>query len=89
MLYGGIIGLVAVLALVILSPSVWVSVLGFESAIFPYNHPAIFSMPLTFVAIWAISKLDLSARAKIDKDGFSAQDFRAQSGIGISEAVAH
>ena len=88
-LYGGIIGLVCVLALVLLSPSVWVSVLGFESAIFPYNHPAIFSMPLTFVAIWAISKLDISKRAKIDKDGFSAQDFRAQSGIGISEAVAH
>ena len=88
-LYGGIIGLVAVLALVVLSPSVWVSVLGFESAIFPYNHPAIFSMPLTFIAIWAISKSDSSKRAKIDKDGFPAQDFRAQSGIGISEAVAH
>ncbi|MGX2972908.1 cation acetate symporter [Helicobacter sp. T3_23-1059] len=88
-LYGGIIGLVCVLALVLLSPSVWVSVLGFESAIFPYNHPAIFSMPLTFIAIWAISKSDSSKRAKIDKDGFSAQDFRAQSGIGISEAVAH
>ena len=88
-LYGGIIGLVCVLALVLLSPSVWVSVLGFESAIFPYNHPAIFSMPLTFIAIWAISKSDSSKRAKIDKDGFPAQDFRAQSGIGISEAVAH
>lgn len=88
-LYGGIIGLVCVLALVILSPSVWVNVLGFENAIFPYNHPAIFSMPLTFVAIWAISKMDLSKRAKIDKAGFAAQDFRAQSGIGASEAVAH
>lgn len=88
-LYGGIIGLVTVLTLVILSPSVWVSVLGFESAIFPYNHPAIFSMPLTFIAIWVISKSDSSARAKKDKEGFAAQDFRAQSGIGISEAVAH
>ncbi len=88
-LYGGIIGVVCVLALLVLSPSVWVSVLGFESAIFPYNHPAIFSMPLTFIAIWAISKSDSSKRAKIDKDGFPAQDFRAQSGIGISEAVAH
>lgn len=88
-LYGGIIGLVTVLTLVILSPSVWVSVLGFESAIFPYNHPAIFSMPLTFIAIWVISRSDSSARAKKDKEGFAAQDFRAQSGIGISEAVAH
>ena len=88
-LYGGIIGLVCVLSLVILSPSVWVNVLGFENAIFPYNHPAIFSMPLTFIAIWAISKADSSKRADEDKKGFGAQDFRAQSGIGASEAVAH
>lgn len=88
-LYGGIIGLVCVLSLVILSPSVWVNVLGFENAIFPYNHPAIFSMPLTFIAIWAISKADSSKRADEDKKGFAAQDFRAQSGIGASEAVAH
>ena len=88
-LYGGIIGLVCVLSLVILSPSVWVNVLGFENAIFPYNHPAIFSMPLTFIAIWAISKFDSSKRADEDKKGFAAQDFRAQSGIGASEAVAH
>lgn len=88
-LYGGIIGLVCVLSLVILSPSVWVNVLGFENAIFPYNHPAIFSMPLTFIAIWAISKFDSSKRADEDKKGFGAQDFRAQSGIGASEAVAH
>ena len=88
-LYGGIIGLVCVLSLVILSPSVWVNVLGFENAIFPYNHPAIFSMPLSFIAIWAISKFDSSKRADEDKKGFAAQDFRAQSGIGASEAVAH
>lgn len=88
-LYGGIIGLVTVLTLVLLSPSVWVKVLGFESAIFPYDHPAIFSMPLTFVAIWVISKSDSSARAKKDKEGFAAQDFRAQTGIGASEAIAH
>ncbi len=57
--------------------------------VFPYDHPAIFTMPLTFIAIFIISKLDSSKRAQIDKDGFRAQDFRAQSGIGASEAVAH
>ncbi|MWV62957.1 sodium/solute symporter [Helicobacter saguini] len=88
-LYGGLIGLVLVMVLVLLSESVWVEVLGFEKAIFPYKHPAIFSMPLCFLAIYIISKLDSSKRAKIDKSGFKAQDFRAQSGIGISEAVAH
>ena len=88
-LYGGIVGLIAVLLLVILGPSVWVNVLHFDEAIFPYSHPALFSMPLTFFAIFVFSTLDNSEQAKKDKAGFPAQDFRAQSGIGASEAVAH
>lgn len=87
--WGGLIGLVTVMSLVILSPSVWVKSFGFAEAIFPYDHPAIFSMPLTFVLVYLISKFDNSKRAKIDREGFKAQDFRAQSGVGISEAVAH
>ena len=87
--YGGLIGLLGVISLVILSPSIWVNVLGFENAIFPYNYPAIFSMPITFVAIYIISKLDNSQRAKMDRTGFDAQDFRAQTGIGASGAVSH
>ena len=87
--WGGLIGLVVVLTLVVLSPSIWVKSFGFESAIFPYDHPAIFTMPLTFIAIFIISKLDSSKRAEIDRSGFEAQDFRAQSGVGASEAVAH
>ena len=87
--WGGLIGLVVVLTLVVLSPSIWVKSFGFEVAIFPYDHPAIFTMPLTFIAIFIISKLDSSKRAEIDRSGFESQDFRAQSGVGASEAVAH
>lgn len=87
--YGGLIGLFGVLGLVILSPSIWVDILGFESAIFPYSYPAIFSMPITFIAIYIISKFDNSKRAKIDRSGFDAQDFRAQTGIGASQAISH
>lgn len=87
--WGGLIGLIVVLTLVVLSPSIWVKSFGFEVAIFPYDHPAIFTMPLTFIAIFIISKLDSSKRAQIDRSGFEAQDFRAQSGVGASEAVAH
>lgn len=88
-LYGGVIGLVTVLSLVILSPSVWVSVLGFEKAVFPYSHPALFSMPVSFIAIYIFSKIDTSKRAEEDKAGFAAQDFRAQTGIGAAEASVH
>ncbi|EFR47110.1 cation/acetate symporter ActP [Helicobacter cinaedi CCUG 18818 = ATCC BAA-847] len=87
--WGGLIGLVVVLTLVVLSPSIWVKSFGFEVAIFPYDHPAIFTMPLTFIAIFIISKLDGSKRAEIDRSGFESQDFRAQSGVGASEAVSH
>ncbi|ARJ55709.1 cation acetate symporter [Campylobacter cuniculorum] len=87
--WGGLIGLIVVVSLVILSPSIWVKSFGFTQAIFPYNHPAIFSMPLTFILIYVISKLDDSKRARIDKEGFEAQNFRAQSGVGISEATSH
>ncbi|WP_276896545.1 cation acetate symporter [Helicobacter japonicus] len=87
--WGGLIGLIVVLALVILSPSIWVKSFGFDAAIFPYDHPAIFTMPISFIAIYVISKLDNSKRAEKDRAGFSAQDFRAESGIGASEAVAH
>lgn len=87
--YSGLIGLFGVLGLVVLSPSIWVDILGFESAIFPYSYPAIFSMPITFIAIYIISKFDNSKRAKIDRSGFDAQDFRAQTGIGASQAISH
>lgn len=87
--WGGLIGLVSVLTLVLFSKSVWVKLFKFPEAIFPYEHPAIFTMPLTFLLIFIISKLDNSERAKIDRLGFKAQDFRAQTGIGASEAVAH
>ncbi|MCI6218290.1 MAG: cation acetate symporter [Helicobacter sp.] len=87
--WGGLIGLIAVVTMVLLSPSIWVKSFGFAEAIFPYNHPALFSMPLTFILIYVISKLDNSPRAEIDRAGFKAQDFRAQSGVGISEAASH
>ncbi len=87
--WGGLIGLIVVVTLVVLSPSIWIKSFGFHEAIFPYNHPALFTIPLTFVLIYVISKLDNSKRAQIDREGFEAQNFRAQSGIGISEASVH
>jgi len=87
--YGGLLGLIAVISFVILSPSMWVKTFGFENAIFPYDHPAIFSIPLTFFLLWFFSIIDQSKRAQIDKDNFEAFDFRAKTGIGASEATQH
>jgi cation/acetate symporter len=85
---GGSLGLVSSLAGVILSPAVWIGVLGQRSAPFPYDNPTLFSMPLAFAGIWLFSKLDRSERAKKDRAGFDAQFVRAQTGIGASGPVA-
>ncbi|MFO1208709.1 MAG: cation acetate symporter [Amaricoccus sp.] len=88
---GGFLGLISSVVLTVLSPSVWEATLGnpVGSAPFPYTSPAIFSMPLAFLAIWIVSKMDNSARAKVDRAGFLAQQVRSETGIGAAEASAH
>ncbi|WP_178081684.1 cation acetate symporter [Pseudomonas sp. FFUP_PS_473] len=88
-LAGGFVGLVTALTLVILSPAVWVSVLGNAQAIYPYDHPALFSMPLAFLVIVLVSKLDRSAQAARERAAFDDQFVRAQTGLGAATAVAH
>ena len=87
--YGGFIGLFTALALVILSPTIWVSILGFEEAIFPYKHPALFSMTTAFLAIYLISKADRSKQAAEEAKRFDAQYVRSQTGLGAEGAAAH
>ncbi len=86
---GGMVGLVLALGLTILSPTIWVAVLGHAEPVFPYSSPAIFSMPLAFAVIWLVSVLDRGARAQIDRAGFEAQRIRAETGIGIGDAARH
>jgi cation/acetate symporter len=87
--WGGTLGLVTALVLTILSPAVWVTVLGQEAAIFPYSSPTLFSMPLAFATIWLVSRLDRSGRAAIDRDAYLAQRVRSETGIGAAGASGH
>jgi cation/acetate symporter len=86
---GGGLGLLTALVLMILSPSIWVTVLGHETAIFPYTSPALFSMAVAFAGIWLFSVTDRSARGAIDRAGFEAQRVRSETGIGIEAAAEH
>lgn len=86
---GGLAGVLLALILTILSPAVWVAVLGNPAAIFPYGSPAIFSMPVAFVVIWIVSITDRSGRAAVDRAGFAAQQVRQETGIGAAGASAH
>ncbi|HHS93387.1 MAG TPA: cation/acetate symporter ActP, partial [Campylobacterales bacterium] len=86
---GGYIGLVSALVLVILGPVVWTEILGMGDPIVPYKFPAIFSVPLAFLAIWFFSITDSSEDAKRCIDAFDAQEIRCQTGIGADGASAH
>lgn len=77
---GGGLGLLSATALVILSPVVWVDVLGYAEAIFPYKYPALISMPLAFIGAYLGSVLDTSARARKERDAFDAQAIRSELG---------
>lgn len=86
---GGTVGLVSALVLTLLSPAIWVAVLGWPGPIFPYSSPAIFSMPAAFLTIWIVSLLDRSGRAAVDRAGYMAQRVRSETGIGAAGAASH
>ncbi len=88
-LWGGIAGLVSAVGLVILSPAVWVKVLGNPQPIFPYDHPAIISMTAAFLVTWLASVTDRSARADREAAAYEEQYIRAQTGLGAAAATAH
>lgn len=88
-LIGGMAGLVSAVGLVILSPAVWVKVLGNANAVFPYDYPAIVSMNVAFFFTWLGSVTDRSTQGVLERDGFDDQFIRAQTGIGASGAVSH
>ncbi|MFX4336085.1 hypothetical protein ABTA25_20120, partial [Acinetobacter baumannii] len=52
-------------------------------------NPALFSMPLAFLTIWAVSKMDRTHRAARERAAFDAQFVRSETGIGASGAHAH
>ena len=60
---GGSLGLVTAVVLTILSPTVWVQVLGHAHAIYPYEYPALFSMIVAFAGIFFFSVTDRSTQA--------------------------
>jgi cation/acetate symporter len=88
-LYGGLCGLGTAIVLVILGPTVWEAILGFEEAVFPYKYPALFSVAVAFAMIYVISVTDRSKRAQKEAELFQAQYVRSQTGLGAHGASAH
>ncbi|SFH65745.1 cation/acetate symporter [Bradyrhizobium sp. Gha] len=82
---GGLVGLFSSLIFVVLSKTVWVAVFHFAAPLFPYDNPALFSMPLAFLVIWLGSLSDQTARASAERRAFDAQFVQSEIGIWSSE----
>ena len=77
---GGATGLIVVVVLIVLSPTVWVNALGNETAIYPYAYPTLFSVASAFFVTIVVSLTDRSDRASIDRAGYDAQVVRSELG---------
>jgi cation/acetate symporter len=84
---GGLMGLVSSVAFVILGPTLWVTILGNERPVFPYEFPAIFSMTIAFAGVILVSLTDRSAQAAKDREKFEALYLDIYLGKSIKEAA--
>ncbi|WP_116123717.1 cation acetate symporter [Paraburkholderia sp. BL6669N2] len=71
--WGGSLGLATAVILTILSPTVWVQVLGHAHAIYPYEYPALFSMLVAFAGVYLFSVTDRSAAGARERSLFQNQ----------------
>ncbi len=87
--FGGLVGFVSSVILIVLGPKVWVSIIGAESAIFPYDYPALFTMIASFTTMVIVSKLDNSPESKQDIEKFDAQLIASELATDVSAASNH
>ena len=71
---GGAVGLISSVVLTAMGPTIWSKVLGLGPAIFPYDSPALFTVPLTLLVCWLVS----IAKAEPERDWQLAQPSVAQ-----------
>lgn len=86
---GGWSGLLVSVTLMILGPTIWVSILGHEKPIYPYEYPALFSIIIAFVVSWLFSVTDKSSLGEQEKAKFQVQFIRSQIGLGIEQGKQH
>ncbi len=77
---GGATGLIVVVVLIVLGPTVWVNVLGNEAPIFPYAYPTLFSVGAAFAVTIVASLTDRSAAADAERAAYPAQLVKSEIG---------
>jgi cation/acetate symporter len=56
-IWGGLVGLITTISLMVLGPAVWVEILENEEAIFPSGYPALYAMVAAFGVMIGVSLL--------------------------------
>lgn len=79
-LAGGYAGLATALILVLLGPTVWVTLFGFDTPIFPYHYPTLFAMLANLSCAYWFSVNDKSDRAFAEIESYDAQWIRSEIG---------
>lgn len=74
-----LVGAILSVALIIISPTVWVDVLKNKEAIFPLKNPAVYSMPIAFLVGIVVS---LMARESTAEASFEGEKLRTYLGVG-------
>jgi cation/acetate symporter len=74
-----LVGAFSSLAMIVLSPTVWVDIFGFQSAIVPVKNPAIFSMTAAFAVGIVASLLSPEQEAQ---EKFEDEKLRTYLGVG-------
>ena len=77
---GGLVGFVTSILLIVAGPKVWVSIVGAEKALFPYDYPALFTMSAALITMYIVSVFDRSPEAIEDKAKFDDQLVIAELG---------
>lgn len=72
-------GTVSAIGLIVISPTVWVELLGNEEAIFPLKNPALISMPLSFILGIIVSLADKEVEAR---EKYEVEKIRTYLGVG-------
>lgn len=72
-------GLITAVGLIVLSPTVWVGIFGFEKAIIPFKNPGLFSMGAAFFLGIVVS---LMAPEKTASDKYEEEKIREYLGVG-------
>ena len=86
---GGYLGLIVSIGLIMISPGIMVSVLGYEDAIFPYTYPTVIAMPFTFLALTLISIFDKSQRGHDERSKFPDHALHSELGTYLADKHTH